>query len=213
MLAANVQEKKERCLPRIKKVFEQIAPVEEEIGKDVSDFNQADMNKLYSKYINKFTTMTARYKLMELYNYLVWCRDEGIITGFQFECHPLCGKYIGGGRNRISKRFTERYDVLVDDVKKNDNLYADDFIFETQDGLFKYFETLLYDDRWLMLRVCLYLMYYGFDNSTIISIKKNEVDSESHSVCGVVIDNVRAFDVIYKAKFADSWKWARKSPR
>lgn len=205
MLDANAQKKNERCIPRIKKIFEQTAPVEEEIGKDISEFNQTDVNKLYSEYINKFTSMTAQYKLMQLYNYLIWCRDEGIITGFQFECHPLSGKYIGGGKERTSKRFTERYDVLVGDVKKNNNIYADDFVFETQDGLFRYFETLLYDDRWLMLRVCLYLMYYGFDNSTIISIKKNEVDSENHSVCGVTIDNVRAFDAIYKAKFADSY--------
>lgn len=185
---------------RTRTVFLLIAPIEAKLEKDISEFNKADVKKLYAECMSKYSDTTIRDRISLIKDYIKWCSVKGYISILDIARHPLMSAtdvvYDSGSVTK-SKRIIDQCDAI-----ENNGDNFENFIFRTKDGLFDYLETVLIDSASLMQKACVYLMYYGFKGHEIQSIKMSEVDDRNHTVRGVLIDDNVAFKAILDAKYA-----------
>lgn len=191
-------------LRRYQHVFKKLAKFEENAGKDIAEFNANDIQPVYFSYLSDSTKQLLDVRIAIISRYLEWCRDNGYLTSAEYFKHPFARssnkKSYSGIASSVIKDSSESMSDLHELSKMHERpILTDNFIFQTQEGLLKYINTVLQDDQYDMVKACVCLLYYGFAPTDIPEIKVADVDVANHTVCGRKIDLDPWFDLIHRA--------------
>ena len=203
------QARKDREIADVRNLFLLFAPTEQKYNRDFSQFGRTEMDELYNELLVNFKSSTLVRNTCLCRKYLSWCEKEGYITQFEYKNHPLKVKYNGNNNDGVlyrSTQFSDRYKAVAKKIDEEGGIDTDNYVFETEGRLIHYLDTVLHEERYLMTKVCLFLMYYGFPSQEIISIRKDEINEVSRTVRGVEITTDIAFMAILDAKYVQQYE-------
>ena len=170
----------------------------------IAEENIIDM--MYGEWFNNVSNFTSRMDHAVLKAYISWCRQNEIITPLQSEDHP----FMSWCQENYSMR-GELYDAAaIRSSRVNNGIEhgvnpKSDYIFATENEFFDYISTIFEDDKYVMYATICCLIYYGFSSEEAMLIRRDDVDEYNKTVCGRLIDNDTAFDIICRAKHADKY--------
>lgn len=199
-------------------VLHKLAVFEQKYNKDFCDIEAIkDENFIADIYAKWFTTIGTTYakdSYTILRKYILWCRDQDIITPKQCVSHPFYQMWANGWIR--SESLADARSVRVKNTKAYgvSHLSHDDVsascIFPAENDFFRYIETVFEDAENIMVAASLCLLYYEFTTKEVRLIKRKEVDEDSRTVQGVYIGNDVAWRIICEAKHATTYTFPQR---
>lgn len=200
---------------KIRATFNKLGEYERKYQKDfyeiTLDEDEDFLSDVYLKLLSNANASYERAIYAILREYILWCRNNNIITTKQYFQHPFYEvfKYNWGwrkdswGNGSSSVRIERQLEYVKKDFSDEDML--NNYIFPSEDEFFQYVSAVYGGTENIMIAAILCLLYYGFPKEEIRFMKRVEVIEDSRIIRRVLIDNDVAWALIYKAKWADGY--------
>ena len=192
---------------KVRSIFHKLAAFEQKYEKDFyeieSDKDEEFINDLFSRWISELNENYSIFVLSIFKQYIMWCRDEGLLSTQRYYQHPFFDMEMSGWKKKDtsstfrSERVKNQLEAIAN--KSTDEL-AENYVFPSEDDFFTYVVSVFSEEGAIMTGAIMCLLYYGFQSEEIRVIKRKDVDVDTRTVCGKYIDHDIAWSIICKAK-------------
>lgn len=192
---------------KVRSIFHKLAAFEQKYEKDFyeieSDKDEEFINDLFSKWISELNENYSIFVLSIFKQYIMWCRDEGLLSTQRYYQHPFFDMEMSGWKKKDtsstfrSERVKNQLEAIAN--KSTDEL-AENYVFPSEDDFFTYVVSVFSEEGAIMTGAIMCLLYYGFQSEEIRLVKRKDVDVDTRTVCGKYINHDIAWSIICKAK-------------
>lgn len=164
-------------------IMEKIAALEEDLGKDLYEFNDREYMEVARSYLNRIKSRKRVMYIRQIEKYLDWCLEN---------------EYIDSAQRFLAK--TENFDYDVE----NDShaaMHRNGFL-GSYDEFVEYCDLFFYGESMVMQRAVACLSWIGFSGAEINMMLATDFDAVNRMICGKYVEDDYVFDALVAASEA-----------